>query len=365
VLQIVLAVLLTTHLLLVDVAMAGPLVAAWIEWRAGRRAEPQSDRLARRLAGLSLWALAGGSALGGVLLAIRYLADDRAYFAALGAIPTERLWFALAELVFSFVCLGAYVALWNRWRDHRVLHRLLALAGTSNLLVHFPALFAVISVVSTRPELVATSVDRAGYRRLLIDGEVLSRVIHVWLAAAAVTGIVVMVLAMRTSDTAMSLAIRERHLKGGGRLALAATLLQFPAGVWLVLEMPESVRGPLLGSDWLATGLFLVSLLLSVHLLHLLAAVSLGDLKAKQATRALAAVTVLVLLMVGTRLRLDAQAESVAPAAAATLPNGRVMPGALRLKRSAFDSAHWHCPCVGLGFRFNRGKSAGAPCRVG
>ena len=338
-LEIVLAILLAAHLLLLDVAMAGPLVSVWIEWRAGRRAEPQSDAMARRLAWLSLWALAVGSVLGGVLLAIRYLTDDRVYFAALGAIPTDRIWFGLAELVFSFGCLGAYVALWNRWRGRRVLHRLLALAGTSNMLIHFPALFATISVVSTRPVLAATSLDRDGYRRLLIDSEVLSRVLHVWLAAAAVTGIVVMALAMRVSDTAMTLTTRERHLKGGGRLALAATLLQFPAGVWLLLEMPDAARAPLLGSDPLATGLFLVSLLLSVYLLQLLAAVSLGDIEAKQVRRTVATVTVLVLLMVATRLRLDVPPESVTPAAAITLSNRRVMPDTIAVDAlgSRFD----------------------------
>lgn len=314
VLEITLVVLLTAHLLLVDVAMACPLVSVWIEWRARRRSEHPSDGFARRLAVLAIWALAGGSILGGILLAIRYLADDRAYFAALWAIPPSRIWFGLAELLFSFVCLGAYVALWNRWRGPRVIHRLLALAGTSNLAIHFPALFAVIAVVSTRSELAAKPLDRAAYQRMLIDGEVLSRVSHVWLAAAAVAGIVVAALAMRTSEATLPIPIRDRHLKTGARLALAATLLQFLAGIWVVLEMPENARRPLLGGDWLATGLFLVSLLLSVLLLHLLSAIALGDTQSKQVRRSVAVVTLLVLLMVGTRLRLNAQAEPPVPA---------------------------------------------------
>jgi hypothetical protein len=209
--------------------------------------------------------------------------------------------------------------------------------------------------VSTRPALAATTLGRSGYRRLLIDGEVLSRVTHVWLAAAAVTGIVVMVLAVHASDMAMSQTTRQRHVKGGGRLALAATLLQFPAGAWLVLEMPETSRGPLLGSDPLATGLFLVSLLLSVHLLHLMAAVSLGDIEAKQARRALAAVTVLVLLMVGTRLRLDAQAASVAPAKAVSLWSGRTRPTAVSSQRARVALA-LGTACVSIGGKLALGR---------
>lgn len=361
-LEIVLAVLLTAHLLLVDVAMAGPLVSVWLEWRAGRRAEQPSDALARRLAVLSLWALAGGSILGGVLLGIRYLADDRAYFVAVAAIPQDRIWFSLAELLFSFVCLGAYVALWTRWRGRRVLHRLLALGGASNLLIHFPTLFAVIAVVSARPEFSGEALDRAGYRRLLIDGEVLSRVTHVWLAAAAVTGIVVVALAMRTSEATLPNPARERHLKGGARLALAATLLQFPVGVWVVLEMSEAAREPLMGGDWLATGLFLIALLFSVQLLHLLSAIALGDTEARQVRRSVAVMTVLVLLMVGTRLRLNGQAESVTLTAPLSITPGAALPSSERGAVQGFVHGAavgnlWtaHGPCVNLRLRLNRG----------
>jgi hypothetical protein len=306
--ELLLAALAAPHLLLVDVAMAGPLVAAWLRWRADGEA---ADAVAGRLAMLSLWALAGGSLLGGGLLAVRYLADDRAYFRAVAAIPVDRIWFALAELLFSFICLGAYLALWNRWRRRPVLHGMLALAGSSNLMIHFPALFAVIAVVGSRRELAAASLDRGTYRRLLIDSEVLSRVAHVWLAAAAVTGIVVVMLALRTPLTDVSQSIRRQTMKSGARLALAATLVQFPVGVWLVLEMPEAARGPLLGGDWLAAGLFVVSLLLSVQLLHLLGAIALGDTDVRQARRALACVSLLVLVMVGTRLRLDGASPAV------------------------------------------------------
>lgn len=309
--EIVLAVILAAHLLAVDVAMAGPLVCVWCEWRGGRRGEPSSEELAGRLAALSLWALSAGSVLGGVLLGVRYLADDRAYITAVWAIPHDRIWFGLAELGFSFACLAAYVALWNRWRGHRVWHRLLALAAASNLLVHFPALFAVISVVATRRGLADAALDRAAYRRLLFDGEVLARMAHVWLAAAAVTGIVVVALAMRASAAATTDPIRERHVKAGAWLALVATLLQFPVGVWVVLATPETARRPLLGGDWMATGFFVVSLLLAVQLVHLLWAIALGEAGSKQVRQAIAVVTVLVLFMVGTRLRLSDETLSL------------------------------------------------------
>jgi hypothetical protein len=327
VLEIALTLLLTAHLLLVDVAMGGPLACVWLQCSARRRGELVAEAIARRLAVLVVWALAGGSILGGLLLALRYVADDRAYLSALAAIPSERIWFGLVELVFSFACLTAYVALRNRWRGRRVLHPLLAIAGATNLMVHFPALFAIVSVVSTRRELAAGALDRAAYRRLLVDGEVLARVAHVWLAAAAVTGVVIAVLAMRTINEAETVPeeTRRRLFKLGAWLALAATLVQFPVGLWVVLEMPEAMRMPLLGGDWLAFGLFMAALVLVVHLLYVLLAIALGDDGSRQIRRSVAVLLVVMLLMVATRLRLGGQARvSAGPAPRhAALASGR------------------------------------------
>lgn len=306
-LAITLTLLLTAHLLLVDLAMVGPLACVWLRWSARRHADAASEAVARRLALAAIWALAGGSALGGLLLAVRYLADDRAYFSAVAAMPVDRLWFALAELLFSFGCLGAYAALWNRWRRRPVLHALLAVAGATNLLAHFPALFAIISVVSARSE-VAAALDRAAFRRLLVDGEVLSRVAHVWLAAAAVTGIAVAALAMRTAEAELPAESRRRLFKTGAWLALVATLAQFPVGLWVALEMPPATRSGLLGGDWMAMGLFFAGLLLAVHLLSVLLAIALGDDASRHVRRSMAVLVAVMLLMVATRLRLSTQA---------------------------------------------------------
>lgn len=85
------AVLLTAHLLLVNVAMVGPLVAVWCDWRARRESQPVIAELGRRLAWIAVSGLVLGGLLGGVLLAIRYAADER-YFRALAVVPRDRLW---------------------------------------------------------------------------------------------------------------------------------------------------------------------------------------------------------------------------------------------------------------------------------
>ncbi len=300
-LQVLLTVLVALHLLLVDVAMVGPLVCVWLEWRDTRYAERAAGRLGKTWAGLVHWTLAGGIVLGCLLLAIRWWMDDRAYFSAVAVIPVGRLWFGLGELLFSFGCMGAYVALWNRWRNHRLMHRALAIAAAANLLMHFPALFTIISVLTTRVDQWGQVLDRAGYQRLLLDTEVVPRVIHVWLAAFAANGVLLMVFGLRLGDDEAQPALRRRLIQRGAWLGLAPTLLQIPAGLWLVLQMPDAARQPLLGGDWLSSGLFLGSLFLALQLIHTLSAIALGDPEPKLIRRSVAILLALVLLMVGTR----------------------------------------------------------------
>ncbi len=331
-LEVVSAVLLTAHLILIDVAMIGPLASVWFDWRGTRRSQPEISELGRRLAAWSLGSLVVGGLLGAVLLAMRYLDDER-YFRALSAIPRDRLWFAGAEFVFSLLALSLYVGLWRRWRKGRLGHALLAVAASSNLMMHFPALFAVISIVSTRAAWAGRTLDRAEFRGLLVDGEVLSRVVHVWLAAVAVTGVAVAWLALRTMAGEGDL--RARIVRTGARLALTGTMLQFPVGLWVALAMPESARAPLLGGDAAATLFFLASVTLAMVLMHVLSGLALSEPTARQAWRASAVLVGLMLLMVGTRVRLDRNLLTPRPAPAPGERTGRHEPQALASPESS------------------------------
>ena len=349
-LDVVTAVLLTAHLILIDVAMIGPLASAWFDWRGTRRSQPELVELGRRLAAWSLGSLVVGGVLGGALLALRFLDDER-YFRALGAIPSDRLWFAGAEFVFSLLTLGLYVGLWRRWRKGRLGHRLLAVAASSNLMMHFPALFAVISIVSTRAAWAGRTIDRAEFRKLLIDGEVLSRVVHVWLAAVAVTGVAVVWLALRTERGQEDR--RELFVRTGARLALAGIMLQFPAGLWVTLAMPESARAPLLGGDAGATLFFLASVMLAMVLMHLLSALALSEPIARQAWRASVVLIALILLMVGMRVRLDRNLLTPRPAPAAGEQTPARQPLALASPESS-DSIRELFPALFPAARFLR-----------
>ncbi len=310
-----LIMLLAFHLLAVDLAMAGPLVSVWLEWRAVRNGEASFDSAARALARASTWGLAGGIAMGAGLLAVRWWRDDANYLAAVSDLPRSRLWFAGAELLFYFACMGVYVGLWQRLRKHRLVHRALAVAAATNLLVHFPALFVIISVLSARGGLIDRPLTSAGFRALLVDPEVISRVAHVVVAAFAVAGGAVMAYGMQWARNGAHSAATAQLVRGGATLALVATVVQLPLGVWLAMALPEQARAPILGGDPVVTGLFLVALAASLALMHYLAAVAMGEPDNNRIRSALTALLVVVLMMVATRYHADLR-QRTAPAGA-------------------------------------------------
>jgi hypothetical protein len=316
---ILLAPLLALHLILTDIAMAGPIFCVWLRRRETRRGEVLAGLVGWRVALWSNAALAAAIVPGVALLAWRWWTEDRVYFAAVDAIPRQRLWFALGELLFYFACMGAYAGLWQRWRDRPVAHGALAVAAASNLLLHFPPLFAIISVLTTRAGALGRQLDASEYRWLLLDGEVLSRVIHVWLGAFAVSGIVVLLLAWRICCQGQVDPAAGGVIRMSGLVALVVTMLQIPSGMWVAMEMPEDTRGRLLGDDFVATALLVLSVLLALRLMHTLAEIALGDCRPRQIGGAVALVLIVVLLMVGMRYR----AERKAVMAARGLPPGR------------------------------------------
>jgi hypothetical protein len=248
-------------------------------------------------------------------LSIRWWRDDPNYFRAIGDIPPDRLWFALAELIFFLVCTGCYAALWQRWRNWRLAHRALAVAAASNLMLHFPAHFAIISVLSTRTARLGEPIGRAGYRQMLIDPEVISRVTHVWLAAFAVSGALLMALGSRARRFAPGEPSPVRLIQRGACLALIPTLLQVPTGFWVALEMPDTLRARLVGGDLLATGLFAAAVLFTLSLMHSLASIALGEHDRRRIRNSILVLMLIMLLMVGARGRVSSRSLSQRPQA--------------------------------------------------
>ena len=303
-LNLILNLTLTFHLISVDLAAAVPLVCIWLHRRERRRGDATAGRAGRLLATWAMLALLAGALFGLAAFALHWVADNEALFESLRAMPRSRLWWGVAELVFYLACMAVYVRWWGRlpaW-----LHHGLAVLSSTNLMYHFPPLFAAMVVLSTRPDAwqPGQQLTYAELMALLADGETLARVTHSLLASLAVAGVALMAVSLRLrrqegaeQDDCRRVAV------WGGRLALIAALCQLPSGVVLLLQLRPQIRELLLMQDIWATAFFAGSLLVMLALLHHLAAVALGESGRATLVRSMALLGLLVLLMVSTGQR--------------------------------------------------------------
>jgi hypothetical protein len=279
------------HLLAVSIAAVGPLACLWLEWREHRHGDAEAGQAGRRLARLTLRMLVLGLLLGLAAMGLLWLLRAEGYLRAFWMVPPRRLWFGVAELGFYLVCMWIYVDYWDRLP--RLAHRGLAVLAATNVLYHFPPLFSAVVVISSREHLllVGRPLEWIEMLRVMADVETLSRVTHMILAACVVTGVAMMGVALRVPS--------QRTAIWGGRLALAAALLQLPAGVWVLLNLPGAVRDQFLMTDWATTGLFAGGVLVMLALLHHLAATALGDSQRPVVVRSMVLTALLFVLMVG------------------------------------------------------------------
>ena len=301
--ELLITPVVAVHLLMVNIAAAGPLVCIWLHRRENLRGDAAAGIVGRKLAKASLQALLLGMLLGVVAIWLQFHAGERAYYNAMQLFPMKKYWFSIAELVCSLIWTGAYLLLWNKLRNHTNWHALLALLTSTNLLYHFPPLLTIIAVVSTRPEWADKVIDIAEFRQLMIDPEVISRVVHVWLASVAAAGVYVMGLSLKLSKMAEHEDSASRIATWGARIALLPTLLQLLVGIWVMLSLPESSKMSLMGSDLLATGLLFVSIVLSFYMMHVLAAISTGNPSRKNIMQGMILFAVIVLFMTATLRR--------------------------------------------------------------
>jgi hypothetical protein len=334
-LELLMIAVLGVHLLLVDLAMAGPLLAVGLQWRARRRGDSAASPLARRLAACSMASAAIGIGLGLAALVLAPHTESDQYRRALGQIPASRWWFVVGELAFYFVCMAAYVGPWRRLERWPRSHAVLAILAGTDLMYHFPPLFSVISTLSMRPNYWDKPLDHALYWKLLLEGQTLAMVLHHWLAAISVGAMGVVVLnggrAARgpIGDSTSPLApLPQREAgklcsrtpasaatsKWGARIALVATLLQLPVGISVLMAMPAALENPLLGDDWVSTVLFGMSVVLALGLMHHLAMLALGDNRRGAVIRSAGMMAATILLMTATLQRARHRAEQ--PAAA-------------------------------------------------
>lgn len=283
--------LLAIHLLAMNVASAGPLAGAWLATRS-RRAGDRShalDRGARKTFGWSLACLAIGALVGGIML----LAPSAGVRAALARFPADAYWFAGSELLFSAACIAACVKLIHRPK----LMWLLAAATATNLLYHFPPLMAVFGELAANGDWAADAVlDRPTLRRLWLRPEVLSLWVHFALASIAVAFAAALAACHRVATSAAESvdAGTARRLAG---CALAATVLQIPVGIWLLLASDQASQQAMMGGSWPATIGLAGGVWVALGVMQSLATIAWGDGDRRQTFRACVLLTITVVFM--------------------------------------------------------------------
>ena len=287
---------LSAHLVAMNLASAGPLFCIWLG-RRGEGNDPAWDELGRKLAWLSCGAMFFGMFLGGGQM---LFSTSAGLLNALARLPSRGLWIAVAELAFSMVCLLLYAGCWRSLRGHRWWHALLALLSSSNLLYHFPPLMSIFGKLANSPTWAASKVlDRPALLQLMKRDEIVALSVHFVLASFAVSAIAVLWLSSRSKDddwekSALPVARRAAWV------ALIVSAMQLPVGIWLLVTLPQSARTSMMGDSAIASLAFVGALLLTFVLLQRLLTIAIGRVESRDLRQVGWIVVTLVLLMTTT-----------------------------------------------------------------
>ena len=295
------SLLLAAHLLCVNVGAGGPIVAAWLDWRALRG----SDIAARAAVFLALAAVVGlvlGAVLGVLVGWLKWLPEYQSLW--LGPLSYKMKW-AIVEAVFSFVIVLGWAWFLPGRADGKkvgaVVRSIFAVLAATNLLYHFPMLFSVAAQLHDAGQ--TTGVPISGRQfRALISKETIALGLHVSLASVAVTGAMLLILAQRKlarGDTANA----EVIARWGGRWALLPSLLQLPLGLYMLSILPPGEQARLMGGSGLSVLLFVGALAAAFWLMNDLAQISMGEVTRGLLTRSVVAMVVTVSLMTGMQLQ--------------------------------------------------------------
>lgn len=286
--------LLISHLLAVNVAAGAPIVCVWLEWRGQSLARRAAEYLGR----MALVTLVVGGLLGAALGWLKWTPEYRDLWT--GPLSYKLHWGGL-ELLFSLALAIAYWLLargrGGESRGWRTLRGAIALVSGTNLLYHFPPLFIVGSKLHDAGRTSGEALRGAAFRQLAGAAEAPALAVHVALASVAVAGVMLLGLALKWQRRDEAPADVAAVAGWGGAWALVASLLQLPVGLWTLAVLPASDQSRLLGSDPLATALFLASMLAALWLLRELVGVVMGETARPILLRAMAAMLVVVGLM--------------------------------------------------------------------
>ncbi len=303
-LEVLTTILLAVHLLAMNMASAGPLVCVWLGWRQSKFGE-QGTLLGRRLAWYCVHALFVGMVTGGLLL---LTIPGNNLWHVLRRFPARAYWFAGAELVFSLVCMIAMAKAWNILSKWWL--AVLAFVSATNLLYHFPPLMAVIGQLAANAQWTSEPlIDRPTLLTLMARGEVLALTFHFGMSSLAVAALVVLDMLSREAVQEATQA-RRSMARSAAVIALSASLLQVPIGVWLLTSLPATSRTALMGNNIWASLAFIAALVTTIKLLQQLVMIALGETDSKNLRQVMSLVFGVVLLMTMS-LRLSRHAATL------------------------------------------------------
>ncbi len=288
------------------VASAGPLICLLLSWRSGE-ADLVSPRVGHRLAWISVIGLALGVGTGAISL---FLVPER-YWDVLRQIPERALWFALAELLFSLVCLLVYACCWaccwkKKWQAPWF-GNLIAFASATNLLYHFPPLMIVLGqLASGSARTDSETLDRAALLELFYRPEVIAPWLHFSLAAIAFSGGVALWLFEGAMSDTQPEPSATKHTRSVAGIVFLVSLLQLPTGLWLLTTIPNHSRSAIMGSAPLAGLVFLGAMMVMFMLLGRLLKIALGEFEKGDLKMAFVMICLIVFLMTtSTRISRD------------------------------------------------------------
>ncbi len=296
--HLLIVVVAAIHLLAMNLASAGPLYCIWLRGLRSPASEPRSG-LGRAMAWLSLAAFVLGMATGGVML---LFSSSSGFLAAVGRFPDRAVWMAGWELLFTFVCLLVYAMSWRKLGGRPLLHAILPMLATTNLLYHFPPLMAVLGKVAVNPNWTSVEIiDRPAFLSLMFEDEVLSFSAHFFLASITVAAVALFMLHARYYSKGDGGQVEGKKVVSKAAVAaLIASALQLPVGIWILVALPSQGRGMLMGGDLVTSLMFVASMGITFVFLQNLAVVAFGDIQPSTLRRTGLWLIVLVLLMTAT-----------------------------------------------------------------
>ncbi|GIW94356.1 MAG: hypothetical protein KatS3mg110_2397 [Pirellulaceae bacterium] len=279
------------HLVLVNVGAGGPFLVAAME------AVPRTESVhvaswARCLLWLSLAGLLLGSVLG---LLVGWHLWPHGLGTIVRCMPSK-IQFGVWEWVFSVVCLVVQLVWWYRAPEATVWVRWVRAAvgvvGSTNLLYHFPVLFAVITELMHGGIAGGEVISASEFRRLLVTSSAGPRALH---AAVASLGIGASALMMVAAWPTRRIA--PYWIRWAAMWIAATTLGQWLIGFWVTTSLPPAAGRRLLGGSPLLLAVFVVCVLLALVITQLAARLCLNDPDRRVALLTAALVVLLAILM--------------------------------------------------------------------